>query len=72
MGYRNTLTNATYNNEEAAEYNFTYVTKDEVINILDEIEFRVDDIKDALEGIKGLSEIDDVKELLKSLSNDLY
>jgi len=72
MGYRKDIENNLYTKEESIEYNFIYVTKDETINILDEIESRVNEIKDMLEPIEGLSEIDNVKLLLRGLSRDLY
>jgi hypothetical protein len=49
-----------------------FMRKEDVRNMLDEIERRVDDIRDMLVKISGLSEIEDVKEKLNSLSNDLY
>lgn len=72
MGYRKDLENAVYESEEAAEYKFTYVTKIEAINVLDEVEARVNEIKDMIDPIEGLSEIDNIKKLLESLSKDLY
>jgi len=52
--------------------NSTYIDIDEVKNVLDDIESRVEEIKDILDTIQGLSEIDETKDLLKSLKNDLY
>ena len=52
--------------------NSIYIDIDEVKNVLDDIESRVEEIKDILDTIQGLSEIDEAKDLLKSLKNDLY
>lgn len=72
--YRKELCNCTYSAEEAMEYNNNslYVEKSEVINMIDNIESRVNDIKDALEPIKGLSEIEDIKDMIESLLKDLF
>ena len=72
MGYRNDLNNNLYTSQETIEYDFVYTTKDETINILDEIENRVNEIKQILESIKGIEIIDDAKNLLELLSRDLY
>jgi len=72
MGYRNDINNNLYNPQETIEYKFIYTTKDEAINILDEIENRVNVIKEILEPIKGLEIIDDAKKLLELLLRDLY
>ena len=72
MGYRNDLNNNLYTSQETIEYDFVYTTKDETINILDEIENRVNEIKQILESIKGIEIIDDAKNLLELLLRDLY
>jgi len=72
MGYRNDLNNNLYTSQETIEYDFVYTTKDEAINILNEIRNRVNAIKEILEPIKGIEMIDDAKNLLELLSRDLY
>jgi len=72
MGYRNDINNNIYTSQETIEYDFVYTTKDETINILDEIENRVNEIKQILESIKGIEIIDDAKNLLELLLRDLY
>lgn len=52
--------------------NSEYIDIDEVRNVLDDIESRIEEIKDILDPIQGLSEIDEAKDLLKSLKDDLY
>lgn len=52
--------------------NSEYIDIDEVRNVMDDIESRVEEIKDILDPIQGLSEIDEAKDLLKSLKDDLY
>jgi len=65
MSYRKDLIDNSYTNEETVEYNFTYITKDDAINILYEI-------RETIKPIQGLDVIDELKDLLESLSNDLY
>jgi len=72
MGYRKDLDINSYTKEETVEYNFVYTAKDEAINILDEIENRVNEIKEILKPIQGIEMIDDAKNLLELLSRDLY
>lgn len=74
MTYRKELDDYTYTSEDTIEYsnNSLYIDRVEVMTMLDDIESRVNDIKNALEPIKGLTEIEDVKEMVESLSKDLY
>ena len=61
MNYRKLLEN--YEQDDAVE---------EAEGILDDIESRVFDILDSIQGIEGLSEIDDLKENLDKLYRDLF
>ncbi len=73
--YRDKLARDTYIGDEIIENNdiiTSYIKKDEIQNVLNDIESRVNDIKSGLNSIKGLTEIDEVKELLETLSKDLY
>lgn len=72
--YRDKLNNNTYFSDELDKNNniSTYVLSVDMNGVLDNIETRVNEIKDILDSIQGLSEIDEVKELLKTLSKDLY
>jgi len=69
---------ATYTLEELKNNNFgftlkeLFVSKDDVDNMLDSIENGVNIIKEGLESIKGLSEIDDIYNIVKVLSDKLY
>lgn len=73
--YRDKLKNDTHLGDEIIENNdiiTSYIEKDKVEKVLDDIESRVNDIKSGLNSIKGLVEIDEIKELLETLSKDLY
>lgn len=50
----------------------SFVPVSEVYDVLDNIEDRVDVALNALKDIHGLVEIDNVKEILGRLSDDLY
>jgi len=74
--YRNdALDGYTYN--DLAEYGFddnkeNLIPESIVKNVIDDIETDVNEIRDMLDDIKGLSEIDEVKEKISSLSMKLY
>lgn len=78
--FRKYLDGYTYAYEEVKDidngYEFTnsdkFVLENEVRNTLDSIENSVNLIKDSLEGIKGLSEIDNIYDMIKNLSSRLY
>jgi len=75
MGYSKDLSLIEYSKEDLMEYendNDTYIPKEYVLENLDEIENRVNAIKEILEPIKGIEMIDDAKNLLELLSRDLY
>lgn len=67
MSYRKGLENHAYYGED-----IKYIEHEAVIDILDEIENKVNNIVDILESIQGLNEIDNAKESLNKLSKDLY
>jgi len=68
----------TYTLEELKDNDFgftlndSFVTEDEVKSILDSIEAGVNIVKEGLENIKELTEIDDIYTIVKVLSNKLY
>ena len=74
--YRNAaLDGYTYN--DLAEYGYddnkeTLIPESTVKSVIDDIESDVNEIRDILDGIKGLSEIDEAKEKISSLSMKLY
>lgn len=74
--YRNdALDGYTYN--DLAEYGFddnkeNLIPESTVKSVIDDIEADVNEIRDMLDDIKGLSEIDEVKEKISSLSMKLY
>lgn len=49
-----------------------FISKDEVMSMLDSIENGVNIIKEGLEKIQGLSEIDEIYTMAKLLSDKLY
>lgn len=69
--YRKQLEDYAYTKDEL-ENNEYYIEESEVKGILDNIETRVNKIEEILNPIKGLTEIDEAKDLLVSLSKDLY
>lgn len=72
MSYRETIRKYTVVAEQDDVNKTDFLTIDDAKDIIDEIEQRVNEILSSLDGIEGLTEIDDVKEKLKSLSEDLY
>jgi len=69
---------STYTLEELKDNDFvftlkeSFVPEDEIKSMLDSIEAGVNIIKEGLENIKGLSEIDDIFNIVKLLSDKLY
>ena len=59
-------------NESGFTLKESFVHEDEVKSMLDSIENGVNIIKEGLESIKGLSEIDDIYTIVKVLSDKLY
>ena len=59
-------------NESGFTLKELFVSKDDVDNMLDSIENGVNIIKEGLENIKGLREIDDIYTIVKVLSDKLY
>lgn len=74
--YRNdTLDGYTYS--DLAEYGYDdnkeiLIPESTVKRVIDDIESDVNEIRDLLDDIKGLAEIDDVKDKVSSLSQKLY
>lgn len=74
--YRNAALDG-YTYSDLAEYGFDenkekLIPESTVKGVIDEIESDVNEIRDMLDDINGLSEIDDVKEKISSLSLKLY
>ena len=61
----------TYSVEEV-DSKTSYCEESDVISMVDEIEDRIKDMRDLLDGIKGIDIIDDVKNSLEVLSEDLH
>jgi len=59
-------------NESGFTLKELFVSKDDVDNMLDSIESGINIIKEGLENIKGLSEIDNTYTIVKVLSDKLY
>jgi len=75
--YRNTINSESLQYDELCNYGYddgkeSLIPESAVKGVLDTIEDAVSTIVDKIEGIEGLSEIDDVKALLKELSDKLY
>ena len=69
----NTYTqNEIRDNEFGFTQNESFVPEDEVKSMLDSIESGMNIIKEGLENIKGLTEIDDIFNIVKVLSDKLY
>ena len=49
-----------------------YLSKDEVEEVVDNIERDVNEIKDLLDDISGLTEIEEIKDKIKNLSDKLF
>ena len=77
-GFRKDLTRYTYTLKEVQDIDSgfkdsdNFIPEDEVKSTLDSIEDDINTIKDMLEGISGLSEIDDIYKIVKELSDRLY
>ena len=63
-----------YNNEEILDErpNELYVKKNDIDDILDDIETKVNSIKDDLENYIRIDDINNILEKLNKLSDDLY
>ncbi len=74
--YRNTVMNG-YVYADLAEYGYddnkeNLIPESTVKSVIDDIESDVNEIEDLLDEIKGLTEIDEVKEKVSALSEKLY
>jgi uncharacterized protein YoxC len=73
MDYRLFVRHNTYVAEESDIQTETqFVLLKDVEMILDDIEQKVREVQNILDAIQGLSEIDEIKELVKDLANSLY
>lgn len=54
------------------EIEIEYVEKDDVMEVLDDIEGQVQEVNDCLSAITGLTEIDEIKSLINELLKKLY
>jgi methyl-accepting chemotaxis protein len=73
MDYREKVVSDTVNAEQSDIDDGTdFIKVDDVSDMLNNIENRVNDIKKKLEPITGLTEVEEIKELIGSLSSDLY
>ena len=71
--YRERILNSNIIIEQSdVDHGAEYPNLDMVETVLDEIEGEVRDVLDILSLITGLSEIDEAKEKLQALANDLY
>lgn len=70
-GYRRNIYLSTYKSDEV-EDKCEYVELDSVKSIIDEIENQVNEILSKLEPIEGLSEINDIKNMIAILAKNLY
>lgn len=74
--YRNDALDG-YTYSDLAEYGYDdnkeiLIPESTVKSVIDDIESDVNEIRDLLDDIKGLIEIDDVKDKISSLSQKLY
>ena len=74
--YRNEALDG-YTYDDLSEYGFdnnkeNLIPESNVESVIDDIESDVNEIRDMIDDIKGLSEIDEVKEKISSLSQKLY
>ena len=70
--YRNELDKRTVVAKEDDVDTTEFILADDVKTILDDIEKEVNAIKNKLEDIKGLTEIDVIHDLVDDLSRELY
>ena len=73
LTYRNRIhyNDRTVTYEDVDEENL-FLSIDDVQEIMDDIEQDVVEIRDKLEEIEGLSEIEEIKDLVRKLANQLY
>lgn len=74
--YRNDALDG-YTYDDLAEYGYAdnkenLIPESTIESVINNIEYDVNEIRDMLDNIKGLSEIEEVKEKLSSLSHKLY
>jgi hypothetical protein len=72
MSYRKDIDRATVLAEESDVDKTEFVLADDIKGVLDSIETRVDEIRDRLSNISGLTEIDEIYTLVDKLYSDLY
>lgn len=75
MNYRNDIKNEVIDTDvitDTATSSIDYVELGTVLSYFDYIECRIVEIENQIKCISGLTEIDDITELVSSLSRDLY
>lgn len=74
--YRKQIDKEAYQYGDFVNYEFDdreeFILKSVVFQIIDEIEFDINDINHKLEHINGLTEVDEIKEQVSELSTKLY
>jgi hypothetical protein len=58
--------------DDSIKDNVVYIKVSKIEDVLNDIEGKVNEVKDKLELINGLTEIDEAKELISLLSRKLY
>lgn len=73
INYRERLhySDRTVTEEDVDEEN-VFLSVNDVQDIIDDIEQNIVEIRDKLEEIQGLSEIEEIKDLVRKLANQLY
>lgn len=66
------IDNAVEAEQKDIDDGMSFLTKEDYEDVINSIENEVNNIKDMLEPIKGLVDIDEIKEEIKKLSKDLY
>lgn len=72
MNFRSHVFKNAFNPQQEDVDKIEVVTIEFALNLLDLIENRISNIEKSLSWIKGLSEIDSIKEDVEQLSKDLY
>lgn len=73
MNYRRRIDNETWVLEqETVDGETDVITVSEATAIVEDIELLINNIQEMLQPIQGLSEIEDIREKLASLAEDLY
>lgn len=75
--YRREIDESSMPYEDLVDYGYDdnktlLIPEHTVKEVLDKIEGNINDVKDLLNNIKGLSEVDEIKDLINELSEKLY